>query len=105
MFYCPGRLALWSVFQSLFSALPSSDLAHTCIFQDFASEGLRTLMVAYRELDNTFFQTWIKKHSEACLTLEDRERKLNLVYEEAERDLMVSIKKLEPAWGRDGNGS
>lgn len=90
MFCCPGRLALWSAFQSLFS-----DLAHTCIFQDFASEGLRTLMVAYRELDNTFFQTWIKKHSEACLTLEDRERKLNLVYEEAERDLMVSIKKLE----------
>lgn len=52
-------------------------------------------MVAYRELDNTFFQTWIKKHSEACLTLEDRERKLNLVYEEAERDLIVSIKKTE----------
>lgn len=52
-------------------------------------------MVAYRELDNTFFQTWIKKHTEACLTLEDRERKLSLVYEEAERDLMVSIKKLE----------
>lgn len=52
-------------------------------------------MVAYRELDNTFFQTWIKKHSEACLTLEDRERKLNLVYEEAERDLIVSIKETE----------
>lgn len=50
-------------------------------------------MIAYRELDNTFFQTWIKKHSEACLTLEDRERKLNLVYEEAERDLMVSMQK------------
>lgn len=87
------QVDLWSVFQSLISVLPSSDLAHTCIFQDFASEGLRTLMIAYRELDNTFFQTWIKKHSEACLTLEDRERKLNLVYEEAERDLMVSMQK------------
>ncbi|KAL1776114.1 phospholipid-transporting ATPase [Sigmodon hispidus] len=56
---------------------------------DFASEGLRTLMVAYRELDNAFFQTWIKKHNEASLTLDDRERKLTMVYEEVERDLLL----------------
>ncbi|ERE83238.1 putative protein unc-13-like protein [Cricetulus griseus] len=56
---------------------------------DFATEGLRTLMIAYRELDNAFFQSWIKKHSEACLTIEDREKKLTMVYEEVERDLML----------------
>ncbi|EDL98731.1 rCG54833 [Rattus norvegicus] len=56
---------------------------------DFASEGLRTLMVAYRELDKAFFQTWIKKHGEAWLTLENREKKLALVYEEIERDLVL----------------
>ncbi|XP_012667100.2 phospholipid-transporting ATPase FetA-like [Otolemur garnettii] len=56
---------------------------------DYATEGLRTLMVAYRELDDAFFQTWSKKHSEACLTLENREDRLSDVYEEIEKDLML----------------
>ncbi|ELK09042.1 Putative phospholipid-transporting ATPase FetA [Pteropus alecto] len=56
---------------------------------DFASEGLRTLMVAYRELDNSFFHAWSKKHSEACLSLENRENKISSVYEEIEKDLML----------------
>uniref|UniRef100_A0A8C4M4U1 Phospholipid-transporting ATPase n=1 Tax=Equus asinus asinus TaxID=83772 RepID=A0A8C4M4U1_EQUAS len=56
---------------------------------DFAIEGLRTLMVAYRELDNAFFQAWSKKHSEACLSLEDRENKISNVSEEIEKDLML----------------
>lgn len=73
------------------------------ILQDFASEGLRTLMVAYRELDKAFFQTWIKKHAEAWLTLENRERKLALVYKEIERDLVVSVKKAEMV-GRAASG-
>uniref|UniRef100_A0A8C0N8R0 Phospholipid-transporting ATPase n=1 Tax=Canis lupus familiaris TaxID=9615 RepID=A0A8C0N8R0_CANLF len=56
---------------------------------DFAIEGLRTLMVAYRELDNAFFQAWSKRHSEACLSLENREDKISDVYEEIEKDLML----------------
>ncbi|XP_023421282.2 phospholipid-transporting ATPase FetA isoform X2 [Cavia porcellus] len=56
---------------------------------DFATEGLRTLMVAYRELDVTFFQAWRHKHSVAYLSLEDRENKLSIVYEEIEKDLML----------------
>uniref|UniRef100_A0A667IDL3 Phospholipid-transporting ATPase n=1 Tax=Lynx canadensis TaxID=61383 RepID=A0A667IDL3_LYNCA len=56
---------------------------------DFAIEGLRTLMVAYRELDNSFFQAWSKKHSEVCLSLENREHKMSNVYEEIEKDLML----------------
>ncbi|KAM9642236.1 phospholipid-transporting ATPase FetA-like [Trichechus inunguis] len=62
---------------------------HTHVFQEFASEGLRTLMVAYRELDDAVFQDWSKKHSEACLSLENREDKLSNVYEEIEKDLML----------------
>ncbi|XP_070336393.1 phospholipid-transporting ATPase FetA-like isoform X3 [Odocoileus virginianus] len=56
---------------------------------DFASDGLRTLMVAYRELDSAFFQDWSKKHSEACLSLENRENEISIVCEEIERDLML----------------
>lgn len=65
---------------------------HTHVFQDFASEGLRTLMVAYRELDSSFFCAWSKRHSEACLSLENRESKISSVYEEIEKDLMVGVK-------------
>ncbi|KAB0393150.1 hypothetical protein E2I00_013997, partial [Balaenoptera physalus] len=56
---------------------------------DFASDGLRTLMVAYRELDNAFFQDWSSKHSEACLSSENRGDKISVVYEEIEKDLML----------------
>lgn len=78
---------------------------HTHVFQDFAIEGLRTLMVAYRELDNAFFQAWRKKHSEACLSLENREDKMSDVYEEMEKDLMVSMRKPGQIGGRTGGGS
>lgn len=50
-------------------------------------------MVAYRELDVTFFQAWRHKHSVAYLSLEDRENKLSIVYEEIEKDLMVSVRR------------
>ncbi|XP_028376804.1 phospholipid-transporting ATPase FetA-like [Phyllostomus discolor] len=56
---------------------------------EFAREGLRTLLVAYRELDNSFYRDWSKKHSEACLSLENREDKISAVYEEVEKDLML----------------
>ncbi|KAI5158253.1 putative Phospholipid-Transporting Atpase Im [Manis pentadactyla] len=46
-------------------------------------------MVAYRELDGAFFQSWSKKHSEACLSLENQENKISDVYEEIEKDLMT----------------
>uniref|UniRef100_A0A8C7B9D8 Phospholipid-transporting ATPase n=1 Tax=Neovison vison TaxID=452646 RepID=A0A8C7B9D8_NEOVI len=58
--------------------------------RDVAGEGsLRTLMVAYREVDNAFYQAWSKKHSEACLSLENREDKISDVYREMEKDLML----------------
>ncbi|XP_006887000.1 PREDICTED: probable phospholipid-transporting ATPase FetA-like [Elephantulus edwardii] len=56
---------------------------------DFASQGLRTLMVAYRKLDDKFFREWSKRHSEAYLSLENRQDKLSIVYEEIEKDLML----------------
>ncbi|XP_059110179.1 phospholipid-transporting ATPase FetA isoform X1 [Peromyscus eremicus] len=87
MLFCKGAdTIIYELLHPSCASLSDVTMDH---LDDFASEGLRTLMVAYRELDNAFFQTWIKKHSEARLTLEDRERKLTLVYEEVESDLML----------------
>ncbi|GAB1288428.1 Phospholipid-transporting ATPase FetA [Apodemus speciosus] len=87
MLFCKGAdTIIYELLHPSCASLGDVTMDH---LDDFASEGLRTLMVAYRELDKAFFQTWIKKHGEAWLTLEDRERKLALVYEEIERDLML----------------
>ncbi|XP_076420194.1 phospholipid-transporting ATPase FetA isoform X3 [Peromyscus maniculatus bairdii] len=87
MLFCKGAdTIIYELLHPSCASLSDVTMDH---LDDFASEGLRTLMVAYRELDSAFFQKWIKKHSEACLTLEDRERKLTLVYEEVESNLML----------------
>lgn len=56
---------------------------------EFAGEGLRTLVVAYRDLDEAWFSGWWKRHHEANTVMEDRDRRLWEVYEEIERDMML----------------
>uniref|UniRef100_A0A8B9B9X9 Phospholipid-transporting ATPase n=1 Tax=Anser brachyrhynchus TaxID=132585 RepID=A0A8B9B9X9_9AVES len=79
-----GDLTLYS--RSLFSF----DLfCLTTVLQEFAGEGLRILVVAYKNLDEEYFQDWIGRHHEASTALEGREDKLSEIYEEIEKDLML----------------
>lgn len=57
--------------------------------QEFAGDGLRTLALAYKDLDEEYFNQWKQRHHEASTELEDRERKLDQLYEEIEMDLLV----------------
>ncbi|XP_023571715.1 phospholipid-transporting ATPase FetA isoform X2 [Octodon degus] len=87
MLFCKGAdTIICELLQSSCTDLIDVTMEH---LDDFATEGLRTLMVAYRELDAAFFQTWSHKHSAAYLSLEDREYKLSVVYKEIEKDLML----------------
>ena len=45
--------------------------------------------MAYKNLDEEYFQDWIKRHHEASTALEGREDKLSEIYEEIEKDLML----------------
>ncbi|XP_071484021.1 probable phospholipid-transporting ATPase IM [Diadema antillarum] len=56
---------------------------------DFANEGLRTLCLAMKELDEYTYLEWRKKHHDASTALVDREAKLDAVYEEIEQDLVL----------------
>uniref|UniRef100_A0AAY4BEJ3 Phospholipid-transporting ATPase n=1 Tax=Denticeps clupeoides TaxID=299321 RepID=A0AAY4BEJ3_9TELE len=56
---------------------------------EFAGDGLRTLALAYKNLDEEYFREWKERHHEASTSLEDREEKLDLLYEEIEKDLML----------------
>lgn len=59
------------------------------VLQEFAGEGLRTLALAYKDLDEAYFSEWKQRHHEASTELEDREGKLDGLYEEIETDLQV----------------
>ncbi|XP_072395797.1 probable phospholipid-transporting ATPase IM isoform X2 [Diabrotica undecimpunctata] len=62
----------------------------------FAGEGLRTLVLASCDLDEVFFNNWKQRHQEAAVSLEDREEKLDTLYEEIEKDLeLVGVTAIE----------
>uniref|UniRef100_A0A8C5H312 Phospholipid-transporting ATPase n=1 Tax=Gouania willdenowi TaxID=441366 RepID=A0A8C5H312_GOUWI len=56
---------------------------------EFAGEGLRTLALAYKDLDEGYFTQWKQRHHEASTCLDNRESKLEQLYEEIEKDLML----------------
>ncbi|KAL6435698.1 hypothetical protein ACFW04_005540 [Cataglyphis niger] len=55
----------------------------------FASEGLRTLCLSVRDLDEKFFNNWKQRHQEAALSHERRDDKLDAIYEEIEKDMSL----------------
>ncbi len=61
------------------------------MWQEFAGEGLRTLVLAYKDLDEDVFDEWIKKLLFASTALENREEKLGALYEEIEQGMMVNV--------------
>lgn len=65
---------------------------YMCNRQEFAGEGLRTLALAYKDLDEEYFNLWKQRHHEASTVLDDRESKLDQLYEEIEKDLLVGKK-------------
>lgn len=59
--------------------------------QVFASETLRTLCLCYKEIEEKEFEQWNKKFMAASVASTDRDEALDKVYEEIEKDLIVSF--------------
>ena len=55
----------------------------------FAREGLRTLCIAQRELNENEYHIWNQKHDAAANSVENREEKLDEVADEIEQDLTL----------------
>lgn len=73
-----------------------AELLFACVYisvQEFAGEGLRTLALAFKDLDEEYFAQWLQRHHTASTELEDREIKLDELYEEIEKDLLVGTDK------------
>ncbi|KAM4618220.1 LOW QUALITY PROTEIN: phospholipid-transporting ATPase ID [Polymixia lowei] len=56
---------------------------------EFAGEGLRTLALAYRDLDEEYFEVWRKKLLFTSTLIENREGQLAVLYEEIEQGLKL----------------
>jgi phospholipid-translocating ATPase len=57
--------------------------------ETFAREGLRTLCIAERDVDEEEYQFWSKDHDNAAQAIQDRDVKLEEVADRIERDLML----------------
>lgn len=69
---------------------------HSLVFncptqQEYGGDGLRTLALAYKDLDEGYMDAWRQRHHEASISLEGREEKLDELYEEIEKDMLVSV--------------
>lgn len=55
----------------------------------FAGDGLRTLCLAVRDLDENYFNQWKSRHHEAAVSLENRDEKLDAIYNEIENGMIL----------------
>ena len=60
-----------------------------CSWQKFALDGLRTLVLAVRDLSEQEFTDWKAAHHLAAIAMENREDELDRVYNQIERDLVL----------------
>ncbi|XP_019065301.1 probable phospholipid-transporting ATPase IM isoform X2 [Fukomys damarensis] len=56
---------------------------------EFAGEGLRTLAIAYRDLDEKYFREWHQMLQTASAATHERDDRVSGLYEEIERDLTL----------------
>lgn len=57
--------------------------------EQYATEGLRTLCIAHKELSWSEYESWHAKHAEAAAAIENREEKMEEVADQIERDLVL----------------
>uniref|UniRef100_A0AAR2M1Q2 Phospholipid-transporting ATPase n=1 Tax=Pygocentrus nattereri TaxID=42514 RepID=A0AAR2M1Q2_PYGNA len=85
--YCKGADTI--IYERLHPSCSKVMEVTTEHLNEYAGEGLRTLALAYKDLDEAEFEQWRERHHEASTALEDREEKLDAIYEEIEKDLML----------------
>ncbi|XP_023774990.1 phospholipid-transporting ATPase IB isoform X1 [Cyanistes caeruleus] len=60
-----------------------------CHLEYFATEGLRTLCIAYADLSEKSYREWLNVYNESSTVLKDRTQKLEECYEIIEKDLLL----------------
>ncbi|NWS39050.1 AT8A2 ATPase, partial [Probosciger aterrimus] len=60
-----------------------------CHLEYFATEGLRTLCIAYADLSENSYREWLNVYNETSTVLKDRAQKMEECYEIIEKDLLL----------------
>uniref|UniRef100_A0A915LD06 P-type phospholipid transporter n=1 Tax=Meloidogyne javanica TaxID=6303 RepID=A0A915LD06_MELJA len=55
----------------------------------FATDGLRTLCVAYKIVDGEYCEKWLERLHEALIDLENKDKRVDALYEEMECDMIL----------------
>uniref|UniRef100_A0A914ZBV5 Phospholipid-transporting ATPase n=1 Tax=Panagrolaimus superbus TaxID=310955 RepID=A0A914ZBV5_9BILA len=84
--YCKGAdtIILEMINPNTSSLLKDATVKH---LDKFASDGLRTLCVAYKEIEESYVREWLKRLKEANLDRYNKDEKVDKLYEEIEKDL------------------
>ncbi|XP_077516443.1 ATPase phospholipid transporting 8B isoform X2 [Amblyomma americanum] len=85
--YCKGADSV--IFERLDPSSEALKIKTTEHLNKYAGEGLRTLCLAYKDLDEAYFQEWSERHHEAATSLHDREELVDAVYDEIEQGLTL----------------
>jgi len=77
----------------IFERLRLDQLENKLVTQEhlhkFASEGLRTLVLGVKDLTEQQFEEWKAQHHQAAVSMENRDEKLDMVYDLIEKDLVL----------------
>lgn len=85
--YCKGADSV--IFERLHPSSEALKQKTTEHLNKYAGEGLRTLCLAYKDLDESYFSEWSERHHAAATSLHDREELVDAVYDEIEQGLTL----------------
>ncbi|KAM9807757.1 phospholipid-transporting ATPase ID [Neosynchiropus ocellatus] len=85
--YCKGADTV--IFECLDPTNEELMFTTTDHLNEFAAEGLRTLALAYKDLEEDDFTVWMEKFQTANTEIENHEEKLAILYEEIEQNLKL----------------
>uniref|UniRef100_H3BZ74 Phospholipid-transporting ATPase n=1 Tax=Tetraodon nigroviridis TaxID=99883 RepID=H3BZ74_TETNG len=85
--YCKGADTI--IFDRLHPSCHKLKEVTTSHLNEYAGDGLRTLALAYKHLDQDYVEGWKQRHHEASIAMDGREEKLDELYEEIEKDLLL----------------
>uniref|UniRef100_A0A1A8QH51 Phospholipid-transporting ATPase n=1 Tax=Nothobranchius rachovii TaxID=451742 RepID=A0A1A8QH51_9TELE len=85
--YCKGADTI--IYERLHPSCNKLMEVTTGHLNEYAGDGLRTLVLAYKDLEESYMEGWRQRHHEASTALEGREERLDELYEEIEKDMIL----------------
>ncbi|XP_013857953.1 phospholipid-transporting ATPase ID [Austrofundulus limnaeus] len=85
--YCKGADTI--IYERLHPSCNTMKEVTTGHLNEYAGDGLRTLVLAYKDLEESYMEGWRQRHHEASTAMEGREERLDELYEEIEKDMIL----------------